>query len=39
MVGGDQEACDRARDLMLCYSKQVELMGGAGAGQHTMCAE
>jgi len=35
MVGGDQEAFDRALPLFEKMGKNIRLMGGPGAGQHT----
>lgn len=35
MVGGDQEAFDRALPVFEVMGKTIELQGGAGAGQHT----
>ena len=35
MVGGDQEAFDRAKPVIECYAKMVGLMGPSGAGQTT----
>ena len=38
MVGGEQEAFDRALPVFQTMGKTITLMGGAGAGQHTkMC--
>ena len=35
MVGGDQEAYEKALPLFQCMGKAVTLMGGPGMGQHT----
>jgi hypothetical protein len=35
MVGGEQEAFDKARPVIDCYARMVGLMGPAGAGQLT----
>ncbi|MES9994986.1 NAD(P)-binding domain-containing protein [Desulfovibrio aminophilus] len=35
MVGGEPEVFDRVRPLFECMGKNVRLMGGPGAGQHT----
>lgn len=35
MVGGDQEAFDRAKPIFDLMGANIMLMGGAGAGQHT----
>jgi 3-hydroxyisobutyrate dehydrogenase len=35
MVGGEQRAFDRARDVVAPYARAVTLMGAAGAGQLT----
>jgi 3-hydroxyisobutyrate dehydrogenase-like beta-hydroxyacid dehydrogenase len=35
MVGGEQRAFDRARDVVATYARAVTLMGAAGAGQLT----
>jgi 3-hydroxyisobutyrate dehydrogenase len=35
MVGGEQEAFDRARPLLEVFAKSVALLGGPGSGQHT----
>jgi 3-hydroxyisobutyrate dehydrogenase-like beta-hydroxyacid dehydrogenase len=35
MVGGEQRAFDRARDVVATYARAVTLMGPAGAGQLT----
>lgn len=35
MVGGDQQAFDRARPIMELYGRAVTLMGSSGAGQLT----
>src|SRR5690606_9611169 len=35
MVGGDQDAFDRAKPVMDCYGRAVTLMGPPGAGQLT----
>jgi len=33
MVGGDQKDFDRAKKIITCYSKKVELLGPSGSGQ------
>jgi 3-hydroxyisobutyrate dehydrogenase len=33
MVGGDKEDFDKARNVIDCYSKKVQLLGPAGSGQ------
>jgi 3-hydroxyisobutyrate dehydrogenase-like beta-hydroxyacid dehydrogenase len=33
MVGGDQESFDRAKPLMECYTKMLQLLGPVGYGQ------
>ena len=38
MVGGEEEPVDKCRHLLDCYSGEVQLMGGPGAGQHTKAA-
>jgi 3-hydroxyisobutyrate dehydrogenase len=35
MVGGEQEAFDRAKPVIDCYARMIGLMGPAGAGQLT----
>lgn len=35
MVGGDEEAYERALPLLQCMGKSITRMGGPGAGQHT----
>lgn len=35
MVGGDQDVYDKAKPVIDCYAKMVDLMGPAGAGQLT----
>ncbi|MGI9385485.1 MAG: NAD(P)-dependent oxidoreductase, partial [Methyloligellaceae bacterium] len=35
MVGGEQEAFDRAAPVIACYARAVNLLGPAGAGQLT----
>ena len=35
MVGGDAPIFNRAKPVMACYGKTIELIGGAGAGQLT----
>lgn len=35
MCGGDQANFGPVSEIMKCYSKNVQLMGGAGSGQHT----
>lgn len=38
MVGGEKKSVDACRPLMDVYSKEVQHMGKAGAGQHTKAA-
>jgi 3-hydroxyisobutyrate dehydrogenase len=33
MVGGDKEDFDKAKDIINCYSKKVQLLGSSGSGQ------
>jgi len=33
MVGGDQKDFDKAKDVINCYSKKVQLLGPSGSGQ------
>ena len=33
MVGGDQEDFNKAKDVINCYSKKVQLLGPSGSGQ------
>ena len=33
MVGGDKEIFDKAKNIIDCYSKKVQLLGPAGSGQ------
>ena len=33
MVGGDKEDFDKAKDIINCYSKKVQLLGPTGSGQ------
>ena len=35
MVGGDQDAYDKAAPLIGCYARMQQLMGPAGSGQLT----
>lgn len=35
MCGGDQQAFDKAKPILDCYARAVNLMGPAGAGQRT----
>ncbi|CAD8198596.1 unnamed protein product [Paramecium pentaurelia] len=35
MCGGEQKGLDRINDILKVYSGNVQLMGGAGLGQHT----
>jgi 3-hydroxyisobutyrate dehydrogenase len=37
MCGGSQEAFDRAVEVMKCYGKSLNRVGGPGKGQHTKC--
>jgi len=38
MVGGDEDAFEKALPVLQTFGKHIALMGGAGAGQHTkMC--
>ena len=33
MIGGDQKNYDKAKDIINCYSKKMQLLGPAGSGQ------
>ena len=38
MVGGEDAAVNQCKPLMEVYSKEIQHMGQAGAGQHTKAA-